>query len=111
MLGHAWNPSEVVAHEFLSGTVETRTSLGIWVGAYVCSTLGVLPGSPCGKLELATIIESIDNAGHVPGARMSCCVDTAMAFRLHDPAEEKGGRLRCSRQGAVPATKHNSGTR
>lgn len=69
MPGHAWNPSEGVAHEFLSGTVETRTSLGIWVRAYVGPTLRVLPGSPCGMLELATIIESIDNAGHVPSAR------------------------------------------
>lgn len=68
-LGHGWNPSEGVAHEFLSGTVETRTSLGIRVRAYVGPTLRVLPGSPCGMLELATIIESIDNAGHVASAR------------------------------------------
>lgn len=69
MLGHAWNPSEGVAHEFLSGTIETRTSLGVWARAGVGGPLRVFPGAPRGTLEFVTIIESSENAGHVPSAR------------------------------------------
>jgi hypothetical protein len=68
-LGIAWNPSEGVAREFLSGTIETRASLGLWARAGMSAPLRVLPGTPRGTIEFAAVVESLGNADHVPSAR------------------------------------------
>lgn len=68
-VGRAWDPSEGVAHEFLSGTIETRASLALEVRAGVGRQFPDLPGSPRSMLGLVVVIESVSDAGHVPSAQ------------------------------------------
>ncbi|MGE5572169.1 MAG: capsule assembly Wzi family protein [Bacteroidota bacterium] len=83
-VGHPWDPSEGVAHEFLSGTVETRTSLALGVKAGPGWKFPDLFGSPRSTLEFGVAIESVGNAGHVPSAQtlevsMRVCLRLSLA--------------------------------
>lgn len=77
--GRAWTPADGVAHEFLSGIVETRRIIGVTLRTGL--DWGVQPRSPqtCfsqtrspqtrAAVELSARIESIDNARHLAGTR------------------------------------------
>ncbi len=67
--GHPWDPSEGVSHEFLSGVVETRKILGVTLEAVIGPGVQAAPGSARTTLRLATVLEDIDNAGHVASAK------------------------------------------
>ena len=71
-LGQPWNPAHGTRREFLWGVVETRKSLGLSAG------VTMLPAA----LELSLKAESIDNAGHIPGAR-TIEGNITIAARLH----------------------------
>jgi hypothetical protein len=58
-LGQPWRASHGIEREFLWGIVETRKVLGLSAGVAM---------SPA-ALELCLKAESIENAGHIPGAR------------------------------------------
>ncbi len=58
-LGQPWRAAHGIEREFLWGIVETRKALGLSAGVTI---------SPA-ALELCLRGESIENAGHIPGAR------------------------------------------
>mgnify|MGYP000858030350 CR=1 FL=1 len=97
--GEPWRPSHGTGREFLSGIVETRKVLGMSAGVDILP-VAVDPGQatntdlghegthtwsmtqPNASLELSLKIESMDNAGHIPGAK-ALEGNIAISVRLH----------------------------
>jgi hypothetical protein len=75
-LGQPWHRSHGTEREFLWGVVETRKVLGLSAS---------ITKSPV-ELELSLRAESLDNAGHVPGARaIEGCIAITARLRYNHP--------------------------
>ncbi len=81
-LGQPWRPDDGIKYEFLSGTIETRTALGLSAVIELKAPCDAQLYNGSSFLDLSLKVKNIDNAGHISGDR-DVEGSLIIALRLH----------------------------